>query len=390
MSGNYLKHSTIIESQYLLRDWLFNFALPIWDNYGRDQKSGGFYERLHQDLSAHNITRRTRVCARQIFTYGTAHKLGSYGKANEVIDWGIEYLEKNLRLKNGFYAKSSNPDGSILDESFELYDHAFIILAASQAQNSSKSGLFETNKLIDRVVENCALPQGGFAHTIPVQSPLQSNPHMHLFEASIAMCAVSENKIWRNLCSQIVNLLFEKFVDKRTGGLFEYFEIDWQKSNDGEKRIIEPGHHFEWAWLVLKWAPIAKDYCIEMPFDPLALASKLVEVGERHGFDNSRGVVINSLNEDLTPRDTNARLWPQTERIKAYCELSRWQTSKEQRDIMIGKAHTSVLAILRYFEVPNKGLYWDEMDAKGNFLNQSAPASSLYHIICAIEEFCSI
>ncbi len=43
------------------------------------------------------------------------------------------------------------------------------------------------------------------------------------------------------------------FIDAETGGLREFFKADWTPY-DGEKgRIMEPGHQFEWAWLLARW-----------------------------------------------------------------------------------------------------------------------------------------
>jgi len=40
----------------------------------------------------------------------------------------------------------------------------------------------------------------------------------------------------------------------------------------------------------------------------------------------------------------------------------------------------------RFFEVPVPGLWRDKMQADGSFVIEPAPASSFYHIACAIDE----
>jgi mannose/cellobiose epimerase-like protein (N-acyl-D-glucosamine 2-epimerase family) len=37
-----------------------------------------------------------------------------------------------------------------------------------------------------------------------------------------------------------------------------------------------------------------------------------------------------------------------------------------------------------YLETPIAGLWWDRMEPSGRFVDEPAPASSLYHIACAI------
>ena len=46
-------------------------------------------------------------------------------------------------------------------------------------------------------------------------------------------------------------------------------------------------------------------------------AKRMIDAGETHGTDLARGVAINALLEDFSVHDDGARLWPQTERIKA-------------------------------------------------------------------------
>ena len=40
----------------------------------------------------------------------------------------------------------------------------------------------------------------------------------------------------------------------------------------------------------------------------------------------------------------------------------------------------------RYLETGTPGLWHDRLKADGQFVQQSAPASSFYHIVCAIDE----
>jgi mannose-6-phosphate isomerase len=44
-----------------------------------------------------------------------------------------------------------------------------------------------------------------------------------------------------------------------TGSLREFFDGDWNPLASDEGRIVEPGHQFEWAWLLNGWASIIGD-----------------------------------------------------------------------------------------------------------------------------------
>jgi mannose-6-phosphate isomerase len=50
------------------------------------------------------------------------------------------------------------------------------------------------------------------------------------------------------------------------------------------------------------------------------------------------------------------------------------------------EADTAARALRRYFETSLNGLWYDKMTFDGRLVDEPAPASSLYHIVCAIAE----
>jgi mannose-6-phosphate isomerase len=223
----------------------------------------------------------------------------------------------------------------------------------------------------------------GFEESNPPTLPLKANPHMHMFEACLAWLEAGGDAEWERIAGMIADLCVDKFLHPQTGALREFFDQDWNPMMGEMGRIIEPGHQFEWAWLFMRWSDRTKN-----PKYMLA-AQKLMEIAETAGTDPTRGVTFNELWDDFTPKDKNARLWPQTERIKAYIQLSR-MISGPDRDGAIGKAIEAAGGLLLYLSTDIPGLYRDRMKLDGSFVDEPAPASSLYHIICAIDELCSI
>jgi mannose-6-phosphate isomerase len=94
-------------------------------------------------------------------------------------------------------------------------------------------------------------------------------------------------------------------------------------------------------------------------------------------------VAINALLDDFSIHDPVARLWPQTERIKAAC-LSALVTGEARYWDMAASAAQGLEA---YLNTKVRGLWWDRMQMDGSFIQEAAPASSFYHIVCAILEF---
>jgi mannose/cellobiose epimerase-like protein (N-acyl-D-glucosamine 2-epimerase family) len=146
-----------------------------------------------------------------------------------------------------------------------------------------------------------------------------------------------------------------------------------------EGRIAEPGHCFEWAWLFERLA--AQGY----PGAEQA-SDDLVGFARAHGLCTRRGVAMNEVLTDGAVHDANARLWPQTERLKAaVARLHRLGDPAEAQE-----AAAAAAGLRQYFDVAVPGLWRDKLRADGSWLEELAPGSSLYHISCAYLELASL
>jgi mannose/cellobiose epimerase-like protein (N-acyl-D-glucosamine 2-epimerase family) len=83
---------------------------------------------------------------------------------------------------------------------------------------------------------------------------------------------------------------------------------------------------------------------------------------------------------DDTVQDGNARLWPQTERLKA--SLLALELTGDATHLSI--AADAAAGLARYLETDLPGLWLDERLASGRFRATPAPASSFYHLVGAI------
>jgi hypothetical protein len=95
-----------------------------------------------------------------------------------------------------------------------------------------------------------------------------------------------------------------------------------------------------------------------------AAALKLIDIGESHGVRN--GLAINSLLDDFIPNDTGARLWPQSERLKAAAIAARCTGEDRYFTMAVAAAE----GLLRYLNCPTPGLWYDRIDANGNVIDE--------------------
>ncbi len=113
-------------------------------------------------------------------------------------------------------------------------------------------------------------------------------------------------------------------------------------------------------------------------------ALRLIDIGERHGVQH--GVAINALLDDFSVHDASARLWPQTERMKAAARAASL-TDEPRYWAMTSSASD---ALLRYLRTDVRGSWLDRLTPDGVFIDEPAPASSFYHIVAAIAELVEV
>jgi mannose-6-phosphate isomerase len=179
--------------------------------------------------------------------------------------------------------------------------------------------------------------------------------------------------VWSELAEEIVELALRRFHDPASGFIREFFDREWLLAPGEAANPVEPGHQYEWAWLLLRWS--------QRVHNPRAhqLALHLIDHTEDHGVDQARGVAINAMYGDGRARDARARLWPQAERIKATCLAG--EITHQHR--YVDAAEEATASLLKYLDTPTPGLWRDTMDEHGAFAEQLVPASSFYHIVSA-------
>jgi mannose/cellobiose epimerase-like protein (N-acyl-D-glucosamine 2-epimerase family) len=257
-----------------------------------------------------------------------------------------------------------------------LYDQAFTLLSLATAASSGinlKALEATSTRLLDAVLAN-VLPNGAIIEA--GEYPYQSNAHMNLLEASLAWEGISNNCRWTQLSDDIVNLANDFFIDPEGGFLREFFDEKWSPAAGEAGRLVEPGHQFEWAWLLIRYGLLRND------LGAIARAKRLYEVGML-GVNGISRVVCDSMNDDFSIRSHRARLWPQTEWLKAsliLAELSR----EGERAIYLDNAADAQRSLWLYLTA--EGLWKDKRLPTGEFIDEPAPASSLYHIMAAYQQ----
>ena len=355
-----------------LRLWLVQAAYPRWASWGWDRSLGGFHERLSPEGPMPADARRARVQLRQIFCFARAGDFGWQGGGRALVSDGLEHVYTRYRRPDGLMRALLGPDGAVREERALLYDQAFALLALAEAHRllgPAAGCAARAHELLECITHRLGAGVGFRADTdAPAGAPQLANPHMHLLEALLAWAELDGAPHWRRIAERIVRLALECWLDPASGALRERYEPRG-RSEPRRTGPIEPGHHFEWAGLLLQFD--AAQPALR------ATALRLVRIAEEHGVCG--GFAVNALAEDLTVHDPGARLWPQTERIKTLAQLAALGEAPGEWPRVAQAAEA-----LRAYFTEAAGLWFDRRRPDGSFVPEPSPASSFYHIVGAV------
>ncbi|WP_400771079.1 AGE family epimerase/isomerase [Methylosinus sporium] len=359
-----------------VRAWLKEKALPLWASNGWDERTSSFVERLSlTGAPLLETPRRAMVQARQIYTYSVAHRTGWFAEGAELVARaGATMIERYYEADGARgWAFSVARDGAIVDGRRDLYTHAFILLALAKAYETTRDSIYialadSTLSFLDR---DMASQHGGYVETLPASdSPRRQNSHMHLFEALLSLFDATKRSAYLERAIAVRDIFFSRFVQAEESILVEFFDEIWRPL-DGPHFPFEPGHHFEWIWLLEQNEELRH-------FDQTSTVARLWETALRSGVGADGRIYARATVGGAADRST--RLWFYAEAAKA----AHVMRSKYRR--CDGPMASDFLDAMRarFLEPATSGSWIDEFDAYGFAKVDFAPASSLYHICCAI------
>jgi len=340
-----------------LVDWLVVTAYPLWSRCGIDTRNGGFVEALAANTTPLLSPRRLRVQPRQIYAFAQASALGWQNDTAPIIRRGLRYIEDCYRRPDGLYRTLIESTGAPLDQNALLYDHAFVLLGLSSAAHilEDRTDLERRALELRNLMEHrWRLPSGGFLSDDATRNVREANPHMHLLEACLAWSEIGKDLSWIASVEELAELAVTRFINPESGAIHETFCSTWEPAPGLAGRIVDPGHQFEWAWMLMR--------CRGKNISRYRSAAlRLIEYGELRGIRD--GAAVNAILSDGSIHDAKARLWPQTERLKAA--LLAHEITNDAKFVEIGVEAAGTL--LRYLETDIPGLWRDERSQRAAF-----------------------
>ena len=366
-----------------LSDWLFEKTLPFWVKRGVDRQGGGF----HEGLDAHRAPvtaegKRVMVQARQFYTFTQADRLHRLPGAADAAKVGLDFLIDHYRHPNGGWRFRVRRDGRPLEDARDLYAQAFVLFALAWRCRIDPTGpaAAEADSTMAFIDGEMAHPAGGYHESIgpdgfPSDGERRQNPHMHLFEACLAWIEAGGGDVWRNRAQRLADLLENRFVVD--GTLRERFTPDLDPAAGKAGRHVEPGHHFEWSWLLDRYGAATGETRYA------GLAASLYAFALEHGIAPDTGAVADAVDCDGVIMDGGHRIWPQAEAIKAHS--ARFAATGDRRHADERDRRIDALFTL-HFDGAAAGAWREHVESDGRIRVSALPASTLYHLTGATAE----
>jgi len=315
----------------LFASFALETLLPLCRDRYADRVHGGFHEQLDADFApVPRLGKRLLVQCRQLYVLSHAAVLGD-ASGSSAAEAGYDFLCRAYRDdRNGGWFFRATADGVAEDRGKDLYGHAFVLMALAWTHRAFRAprALELAASTLDVLKSRMASPHGGFLEYAledwrPVSRVRRQNPHMHLFEALLDLYEATGESRWLDEAAPLLTLLRTRFFDPETGTLGEFFTDDW-RPDPGKGSIVEPGHHYEWVWLLHRHEALSRSsrgraMIAETGAGPdqgLAMADRLFAFAAQHGFD-AAGRIHDEVDRTGHPISRTRRIWPVTEAIKA-------------------------------------------------------------------------
>lgn len=347
-----------------LEDWIERRALPLWLGAGFDARTGTVWEALDHDgrpLTA--LPRRLRVQARCAYCFALAARADAPERLEKARALFRFIMERGFDPETGNLGSVLGPDGALRTARHDLYDLAFVFLAAAALIEAGCDVAADLARLEDALARLEA-PRGW--HESPARErPRRQNPHMHMLEAMTALYKATGEPRFLDRAQACVDLFRTAFLQP-DGVVLEYFDGDWTAVAEGQ--VVEPGHMAEWIYLIERFEAVT-GRSTGLPLDAVF---RLVLAGR-----DGHGLLLDST----MPASSTRRTWPQTEFLKAALSLQRRGSDIPGLDAL----GEEILAALwrEYLDTPVPGGWYDRRASDGTLLSDNMPASTFYHLLVA-------
>lgn len=337
--------------------------VPLWQGPGWNAEMALPFEALdaqHRPLPPQRY--RAMACARQLFLFSSLMGHPQVPDADVRAAALFRSLQRHFHdAEHGGWFYSIDPQGAPLDRRKDLYTHAFIVFACAHYWAKVREPLVESvlNAALNVVAQRFADGDGLYESVLAEDwtsldaGPLQ-NPLMHLAEAFLATLDVREDADTLAALDSLAEAMQRRFVDIEHGVMLE-------KPLDAVDNWSEPGHQFEWFYLLE-----SSEHLRGTPLHG-SLTTAFAHA-QAQGVDHATGAVAAMLDVDGSMKDGTQRIWAQAEYLRAL-------TLRPDSEALLAR---QLNALQQRFLHPTG---WNEcLDSQGTISRSDMPSTTPYHL----------
>ena len=372
-------HSTIRS----LQTRLFLRWCPKWYGAFADDVLGGFHERLGKGFKPVETGQRRLVTqCRQLSIYSD-HSARENKALHKNLKAKFEFILAHYHVREtGLWHFALDDQGIVSDQTCDLYALSFVIFSCSHyyratGDERAKSAARQVLNLIDRTFR---LPFGLAEAIGPDFKPLpkmrRQNPHMHLLEACLFAHETWGDPAFAEMADEMVGLFQNHFFDSKACALVEFFDENL-KPHPEKGGNLEPGHYFEWVWLLKKHGSMKGDGAMH---DPVAL--RLLDWANRYGWDETYGGIYDTVAPDGRVVAGTKRIWPFCEALKANALMLTLAPDRQA----IKDRVADMVAVFEDKYMQERGFWTEWLSRDLSPAADYMPGTTPYHVYFGITE----
>jgi cellobiose epimerase len=316
--------------QRALKQELTANILPFWMTRVPDDKNGGFYGALTNDLQIHNEVPRSAVlCARILWTFSNAYRRLNDDAYLALARRAYYYLSQIFwdTQYGGVYWSVDLHGVPVFDRKHH-YAQAFTIYGLSEYYRVTQDPhSLELAQTLFRLLEQYAYDpvEGGYIEASTrswgtladmrlsdrdINAPKSMNTALHILEAYTNLMRVWDDDLLRNRHRALINTFHTHILNHDTGHLKLVFNEQWRPLTE----LISYGHDIEASWLLCEAAEMHNDASLLTQTRQNAI--KLADAVYRTGRDEDGSLFYEGGPQGVL--ESNKDWWVQAEAMVGF------------------------------------------------------------------------
>lgn len=352
---------------------LHETILPFWRNYSVDDKYGGFYGQINDDLSIETHAEKGLVLnARILWTFSAVYnKLGSSNDF-ELANRAYDYLQDCFFDKEyGGYFWSLTFDGKPLETKKQIYAQAFVIYGLSEYYkvtqkkevldlaiklfNLIESNSFDTNR--NGYIEACTRDWKEIENLRlspkDMNERKSQNTHLHILEAYTNLYRIWPDSFLKVQLENLIHIFTSYIIHPVDSHLMLFFDDEWNPKSS----LISYGHDIECGWLLHEAAHVSGNQDLIKSIEKTSL---VITEAATEGYIEE-GALLYENDREGKHADHELEWWVQAEAIIGY--LNAYQISGKKS--YLEKAYQITKFVEKYIADRKKGEWFFRVQRSG-------------------------